>query len=382
MALTLFFLYRALDERRWLDWALTGGAVGLAFYFYAGARLTAVVLLAVIGYEFMRRPRQFWQEHRIGLLVLLGGFLLVGGPMIQFAIRFPHDFNARLNTVGIIQSGWLENEIGIRQQSMATILFDQFRRAALAFNYYSDRTVWYGLSQPLLSPLFGTLFLLGLLLSTLRLWGRTADHRSVSMVAWWWCGMILGGMLTESPPSSQRLITLAIPVCFFIGLALWELVQLAAKAVQGLPVNALLILGVIVFAIDSLTIYFVDHVPQRLYGGNHAELATEIAPQLLELSPDHRIFFIGPPWMYWGFATLPYLVPRADAIDISDSFANTATWEAVDLNKGAVFVFIPERMDELALVQQTQPNGEHFNYFSPVNNRLIATLYVLPPAVP
>jgi hypothetical protein len=79
---------------------------------------------------------------------------------------------------------------------------------------------------------------------------------------------------------------------------------------------------------------------------------------------------------------LPYLVPHADAIDISDSFANTATWEAVDLNKGAVFVFIPERMDELALVQQTQPNGEHFNYFSPVNNRLIATLYVLPPAVP
>ena len=33
MALTLFFLYRALDEKRWLDWALTGGVAGLAFYF-------------------------------------------------------------------------------------------------------------------------------------------------------------------------------------------------------------------------------------------------------------------------------------------------------------------------------------------------------------
>jgi hypothetical protein len=382
MALTLFFLYRALDERRWLDWALTGGVAGLAFYFYAGARLTAVVLLVVIGYEFIRRPRQFWQQHRTGLLLLIGGFLLIAGPIIQYAIRFPHDFNARLNTVGILQSGWLENEVVTRQQSIASILFDQFRRAALAFNYYSDRTVWYGLRQPLLGPFFGTLFLLGLILSMLRLWGRTADHRSAPMVAWWWGGMLLGGMLTESPPSSQRLITLAIPVCFFIGLALWELLQLAGRAIRGLPVKGLMLLAILIFAINSLTIYFVDYTPQRIYGGHHAELATEIAPQLLELSPDHRIYFVGPPWMYWGFATLPYLVPRADAVDILNSFADPLTWDSVTLDKPAVFVFLPERLDELVLVQRSLPSGERFNYFSPVDNRLLASLYIVPSAVP
>ena len=50
MALSLLFLYRALDKHRWLDWALAGGITGLAFYFYAGARLTAVVMAVVIGY--------------------------------------------------------------------------------------------------------------------------------------------------------------------------------------------------------------------------------------------------------------------------------------------------------------------------------------------
>jgi hypothetical protein len=361
---------------------LTGGAAGLAFYFYAGARLTVVVLLVAIGYEFIRQPRQFWQQHSTGLLLLLGGFLLVAGPIIQYAIRYPNDFNARLNAVGIIQSGWLEREVDIRQESAASILFDQFRRAALAFNYYPDRTVWYGLRQPLLSPFFGTLFLLGLILSMLRLWGRTADHRSAPMVAWWWGGMLLGGMLTESPPSSQRLITLAIPVCFFIALALWELVQLAGKAVQGVPINLFLAIGVLGFALESLTIYFVDHVPQRIYGGHHAELATEIAPQLLELSPDHRIYFVGPPWMYWGFATLPYLVPQAEAVDIVNSFADPLTWDSVKLDKAAVFVFLPERIDELDLVQRSLPDGELFNYFSPVDNRLLVSLYTVPAAVP
>ncbi len=382
MALALLFLYRALDEHRWLDWALTGGTVGLAFYFYAGARLTAVVVCAVIIYEFIRRPRQFWQQHRRGLLILLGGFLLVGGPIMQYAFRFPNEFNARVNTVAIFQSGWLEREIVVRQESMATILFDQFQRAALAFNYYRDRTVWYGLQQPLLDPFFGSFFLLGLGVSTLRLWGKTADPRSAAMVTWWWGGMLLGGMLTESPPSSQRLITLAIPVCFFIGLAMSEAVQLLGKSLSGIPKNALLALGTLLFGLISLSTYFTHYSSQRIYGGPHAELATEIVPRLRELAPDHRIYFIGAPIMYWGFGTLPYLVPEADALDITDSFAEPATWESVIWDKNAVFVVLPQRANELELIQHSLPDGEISNYFSPVARRPLVTLYRVSPPRP
>ena len=382
MALSLLFLYRALDEHRWLDWALAGGVVGLAFYFYAGARLTAVVILAVLAYEFIRQPRHFWQQHRLGLVILLGGFFVVGGPIIQYALRFPNDFNARINAVGIIQSGWLEQEVIIRQENMATILFDQFRRAALAFNYYRDRTVWYGLRQPFLDPFFGVFFLLGLGVSTLRLWGKTADSRSAPMVAWWWGGMILGGLLTESPPSSQRLITLSIPTCFFIGMALSDLTQLIRKSLWDIPTKAIMALGALLFASLSIFTYFADYSPQRIYGGPHAELATEIVPQLRELAPDHRIYFVGAPTMYWGFATLPYLVPEADALDITKNFAEPTTWDSVILDKDAVFVIIPQRANELDLIQHSLPGGEVVNYFSPVNGRPLVTLYRVPSALP
>lgn len=382
MALSLLFLYRALDEQRWLDWALAGVVSGLAFYFYAGARLTAVILLAVIAYEFIRRPRQFWQQHYKGLGVLLGAFLVVGAPIIQYAIRFPNEFNARIYAVGIIQSGWLEREVIIRGESIAMILFDQFRRAALAFNYYQDRTVWYGLNQPLLDPLFGVLFLLGLGFSTLRLWGRGGDSRGAGMVAWWWGGMLLGGMFTESPPSSQRLITLAIPVCYFIGAALWELIQLTKKSFGGTFTNWVLAGGVIIFSITSLSTYFIDYTPQRIYGGPHAELATEIVPQLRELAPEHRIYFVGAPAMYWGFATLPYLIPGADALDIIENFSNPLTWDLVVLDKGAVFVILPQRINELESIQHSLPDGEIFNYFSPTDGSPIVTLYVVSSVLP
>ncbi len=379
LALSLLLLYRGLDRRNWLDWALCGTVAGLAFYFYAGARLTPVVIMVVLGYLFVLNPRQFLRDHSSGLLVAIAAFLITAGPMMQYAVRFPDDFNARINQVGIVQSGWLEREVAIREEGVASILFDQFQRAALAFNYYSDRTVWYGLRQPLLDPFFGTIFLLGLLYGTLRLMGRQADVRLAPMVAWWWGGMILGGMLTESPPSSQRLITLAVPVCFFIALILWEIVRLGRQAIDGFPQRPLLIMTVAAFAVISLHTYFITYTPQRISGGPHAKLATTIAPRLNELSDDHSFYFIGAPRMYWGFATLPYLVPAAQAEDILEPLTAPIDAGLSRPHQGEVYIFLPARLNELDYVKLTFPEGQREDIYAAVDGSLLVTLYIVPP---
>jgi hypothetical protein len=48
-------------------------------------------------------------------------------------------------------------------------------------------------------------------------------------------------------------------------------------------------------------------------------------------------------------------------------------------DKGAVFVILPQRLGELDLIQQIVPDGELFNYLSPVNGRSLVTLYVVSP---
>ena len=379
LALALFFMVRALDHKRCLDWALAEMVCGFAFYVYAGARLTPVVLVAVLAYWFLLNPRNFWRDHKWGLLVGFVAFLIVAAPMIQYAIRFPVEFNARLYQVGIIQSGWLEREVVILDQPAWKILFDQFRRAALAFNYYPDRTVWYGLPAPLLDPFFGGIFLLGLVYSTLQLFNRRVGPRIAPMVAWWWGGMILGGIMTESPPSSQRLITLAVPACFFIAYALWELVQLAGQSIKSAPARALIVLGVLFFALISLNSYFIQYTPQQLYGGRNAEMATAIAPRLNELKAEHRIYFVGAPWMYWGFATLPYLVPDADAGDILDPLTEPLPENLFVQDKGALFIVIPPRMEELDILARAFPNGVREDVSSPIDGRHMVTLFRIDP---
>lgn len=380
VTLALWFLYRALDGKRPRDWGLAGGTAGMALYFYAGARLTPVLIATVLAIDLLRHPRRFWDQHRAGVLAMIGAFFLVAAPMIQYAIRFPNEFNARLNQVGILQSGWLEQELAAGRD-LVTILWDQFRRAALAFNYYPDRTVWYGLPQPLLDPVFGALFLVGLVYSTIVMWSRGKRSRRLApLVVWWWAGMIAGGLLTESPPSSQRLITLSVPVCFFIAVALWQIAVLAQRAIGAVPARALLSVGLLAFAAISLHTYFLDFTPKRIYGGNHAELATDLAPLLNELDDTHKTYFLGAPWMYWGFGTIPYLAPDMEGEDIQEPLEMPPPPSLLPPGRGAVFVFLPQRAGELALVRRAFPGGRlHELHAGTIEGELLATLYLVPP---
>ena len=96
------------------------------------------------------------------VVLLLVAFLAVAGPMLSYALSHPDEWNARLNQVGIIQSGWLEREPELTGKSTAHILAEQFLRAAGAFHVFPDRTVWYGAERPLLGFLAGAFAVLGM----------------------------------------------------------------------------------------------------------------------------------------------------------------------------------------------------------------------------
>ena len=218
------------------------------------------------------------------------------------------------------------------------------------------------------------------------MFGRGSNPRYAPMVAWWWGGMLLGGFLTESPPSSQRLITLAVPVSFFLAVAIWQLIRLILGVFShgkypSWVANGLLAIAVILFSLGSLHLYFVEYLPQRIYGGPNAEMATTIAPELLPLTGDHEIQFVGPPHMYWGFSTLPYLVPNANAQDIHEPIDEVADVGKIGITpgKGAVFIFHELRATDFAQVEAVYPGGMYKKITSPVNGRLLATLYILSP---
>ena len=83
--------------------------------------------------------------------------------------------------------------------------------------------------------------------------------------------------------------------------------------------------------------------------------------------------------MYWGFATLPYLVPDADAEDILQPMTNPISSILLPQDKGAVFIVLPQRMTELDLLMEAFQGGERLELFSPVDGRHMVTLYKVPP---
>ena len=373
---SLWLLIRGAQTGSRGSFALAGTCAGLGLYGYAGARLTAVLMLSIVVFLLWRSSGRKRARIAGGGLWMLGGFMLAAGPMLEYAVRKPDDFNARLNQIGIIQSGWLAREVELTGRSAVELLLEQLQRAALAFHVYPDQTVWYGLPEPLLDRLSGLLFVVGLVLAGVNLFrGSVRAQRAAPMLAWWLLGTVLGGALTVSPPSSQRLIGLSVPVCFFIALALSGLTRRVGWRVRRFRPRVGIAAGCGLFALMSLHTYFVRYTPQRIYGGRHAELATMLAPEYLRLAQTHRVYFAGPPEMYWDFATNRYLAPEAEGEDVVEPVAMEAPRVAVEPGRGALFVLLPARMEELGALKRQFPGGSERRIHSAGSGALLGVVY-------
>jgi hypothetical protein len=368
IALVIYLLFRAIDRRDELTWALCGAATGVAQYFYFGARFAVIVVGVLVAYLAVRGGRRFLREHTRGMVIMAGAAIVAAAPMIQYAIRFPLDYNARFNQIGIIgPSGWLEREMQIRGQGALPILLDQLQRAGLAFNVYPDRTGWYGLARsidgkiqqlPLFDFASGILFLLGLGYATLR----PFERRLFPMVVWWWGAMILGGALTESPPSTQRLVTLGAPAVFFVSLALLKIGQTVQRAWRTEILSELtpyLAAAVVALSLTSVRLYFIEFTPLRVFGTFNAVVATDMAHYMRDwLGPDWRVYFFGPRRIYIEFGTIPYIAPDVEGVDIVEPLTAALDPGVVQPDKHAAFIFLPERRAELDFVRQTFPEGD------------------------
>jgi hypothetical protein len=302
---------------------------------------------------------------RLGLhlALLIVAYLTVAGPMLSYAQSHPNEWNARLNQVGIIQSGWLEREPELTGKSTGYILAEQFIRAAGAFHYFPDRTVWYGAERPLLGFLAGAFAVLGMAWAA----AHWRDRRYFLVLVWFWSVIITGGMLTESPPSSQRLVIVIPAVALLVAFGLDHTVRLVCRLLAIRRPWERLALGVLValLAFGSIYFYFVEFTPTRRYGSANGETATMMGHYLQDLEAGTQAYFFGAPHIYWRFGTMPFMAPQVqgrDVVDPLDGPPDFAGEVATATGQGAVFLFLPERSGEVVWVQQAFPGGRRLQF--------------------
>jgi 4-amino-4-deoxy-L-arabinose transferase-like glycosyltransferase len=380
VVLTLWALDRGLtrEQARTRSFLAAGMAMGLGTYFYTSARLLPVLVAVYMAFVWFQKRKELRSPALyLGLLVL--AFLIVAGPMLGYALAHPDEWNARINQVGILQSGWLEREPGLTGKSTATILGEQFLRAAGAFHVFPDSTAWYGAERPLLGFMAGAFAVLGMAWAV----AHWRDRRYFLVLLWFWSVIISGGMLTVSPPSSQRLV-IAIPaVALLVAFGLLESVRMICRLLRYGRRWENLALGLMIalLAVSSVRFYFVEYAPSGRYGSENGETATMVGHYLHDQDRGTEVYWFGAPRIYWNFGSMTFLAPQVIGRDVVDPLTSLPNFSgeaaSAAAGQGVLFVFLPERVVELYWVQQAFPDGQVEQFYD-TSDRLRFTVYALP----
>lgn len=327
---------------------VAGLALGLGQYFYVSMRVMPVLLLfwAVLA---LLVDRNRFRRLLPDLILLAAVAFVVALPLQLYFATHPDEFYAPMRRVTVFE-GWLDQMAQIEGQPQLMILGRQMARTAAGITHLPLRH-WYNPGSPLLLAGSAGLFLLGLLWLLIR--PRLLHWLILLPVA---AAVVLGG-LSQDAPASQRYV-LAAPFVALIaaiplGIAATWLWTAWPRFRPLIAAGLVLVLGWLAWS--NVQYYFFDVYDSYVLGGRNTEVATAIARYLDEQDPPPNVYFFGQPRMgYFSLSTIPYLAPRVTAEDIAQPLQAEPAWP---LSSATVFLFLPEREDELAFVQTKYPGG-------------------------
>jgi len=351
--ITFYFLVTGLEKRSLSRLVLCGVTVGLFQYVYMGARLIAL-LMPVVVFVLWIINRRLVLDNKSSLLAALGAMVVVSTPMWWWAFQYPDEYMSRLNQMGIIQSGWLANEISGTGKSAVLILAELITQAFLTVTYY-PAAAHYNSSLPMLDFVSSALFILGIAYS---LW-HTFNVRHLSLQAWFWSGIVVGGALVVVPADNAYRILIIFPVvCVFVGLGLDRVIEFGFKtlevsaALRNVPVAAFLVVA----AFINLNYYFVDYSSNCRYGDWATRYASYMGKYLGQTGKGYNVYLFGFPLIQYGtHPSVNYLSGGVNITNVNDPLSAAPTFVKPGIR--SIFFFIPQREKEMDYVQQYMPGG-------------------------
>jgi hypothetical protein len=124
-------------------------------------------------------------------------------------------------------------------------------------------------------------------------------------------------------------------------------------------------------ALVDVNYYFNRVYDNYVLGGLNTVVATEVANFLRDKEPAGQdVYFFGFPRMgYFSLSTIPFLAPDKNGIDIIEPLTIPPDFL---IDSPTLFIFLPERLNELELVRQRYPDGAYEEFFSDKGEFLFA----------
>jgi 4-amino-4-deoxy-L-arabinose transferase-like glycosyltransferase len=349
-SLLVWLVLRAVRTGRISSYLLAGLAAACAFFTHMGAWIAIAFAVGILGYFIIFR-KGFLRQNWIHLLVFLVGMGIIVAPQVVFFAKNPGLFAARLNSVGVLQSGWLAKQVMTTGKSATYLLGDQFLKSALAFISLNTPYGFYNTPRPYFMPLAAIFLVLGMGYTILRL------HKPsyLFLFAWFWSVIILGGMLTTDAPATHRLVAALPAAAIFVGIGL-DQVALTLARIKLVPqrIRTLLIgLVVLIIAVNGVKFYFFDYRQHNWYGDHSNEVEFESIRIIQQLGKDYQLVLLGQPEVATDFPNYAFLLDgyTKQDMDLGSIFPVSAA------TGKTFFVAIPDRKGELESIAKALPGG-------------------------
>lgn len=343
-------------------WLLAGLFTGLAAFDFTTSHLLPFILLGLLVYGWLvARPEQAQQRPHI--LAGAALCLVVMLPMIVYYNANPTIFMERANSVGIFSNNWLADEAVRTGRTQYQLLGQQLWQSLLAFNATLDSSTSYNPGIPLFRFWLATFFSLGVGLAI----ARSRQLPNALLLLWLGVTFIFGGALLISPPDSHRLLVALPAACLLAAsFVVWLAEQLTVSFPAGKwarwQLSFLALLAFLLIIGDAL-FYFGTYRVEKRFGDRNTEIAYEIATYLNSLDGEWTAYFYGPPTMYVGFPTIPFLATNfqenSNLFNVEDP---NLPLQPLNPDSNLVFIYLPERVAEMSITQQSYPAGQFKNF--------------------
>ncbi|MBX7214535.1 MAG: glycosyltransferase family 39 protein [Thermoflexales bacterium] len=390
--LILYFMDRALADKRPVDFALTGLAVGFSLAFYFATRLYVGVLLVFLLFlaagwlirrtqrarraaETTPAPRRaaFWT----GVVALVLGGLLAIAPVGYYALTHYEQFFVRTATVSIFEKR--------DEPDLGKALTSQVSRHLLMFNVTGDRNGRHNLpGEPMLDPVTGALAVLGFFIALTNL-RRPAN----ALMVLTFFVMLLGGILSLDfeAPQSLRSIGVIPAVVYFAALPLAGVWQAAGALPWGralttrwrLPGPAQLAAGALLLPLlvqagdYNLSLFFEKQRYDNSAWLEHSTPETIVASEMNRLSRDYKLVVSA---SYLGHPTLRFLTT---AITDTQSWTGAEPLQFPTDGRGLAVLVEPGLSAALNGLRAAYPNAAFREFTPPLGQQPVVAEALIAP---
>jgi 4-amino-4-deoxy-L-arabinose transferase-like glycosyltransferase len=378
--LVLYLIDRTTTDRGPAVLVATGISAGLAQYFYFSNRILPIVLTAALIAGAIASVRA---DHRLGIAIgalaqrgalMAAGFVAAVIPLAAFYDVHPEQFDARVDQVSLLHSGAIGVEAAATGRSTLGVVWHHLMQSAM-LPFRTQPAGFYRGAVPFIGWPMAVTAAIGMALAL----SRVLQPRWTGLSAAYWA-TVIGMALTTGPADTNRWV-MAVPlVCVFAALGVGVLARAAVAALPGSQrvVVVVAALAVAATCVSSLHVFFHDDNQPDLYSDTNTQVAEHMARQIDAIDPNATVYFSGSPRMsYAGFNDLVFRTPHVISVDVTEPWNVAAV--PPQLVGWTVFVVLPERSDDLAVVQGWFPGGVRSDTLADDRSVLYSS-YVVGPA--